>query len=114
MICDVSGDSEPPTNAITIRRFSHPPHYGIGLRPGIPAGGRLTSHCTDMRTIRRVQQKRQRAPEVSAAEKHQRAVTADGKTHVSRIMAKLGTRDRSRIVALAYEYRMGSACTLAD
>ncbi|MBW8803337.1 MAG: response regulator transcription factor [Catenulisporales bacterium] len=67
-----------------------------------------------MRTIRRVQQKRQRAPEVSAAEKHQRVVTADGKTHVSRIMAKLGTRDRSRIVVLAYEYGMVSPGWLSD
>ncbi|MFI5661341.1 response regulator [Streptomyces sp. NPDC051684] len=28
------------------------------------------------------------------------------KTHVSRIMAKLGARDRSQVVVMAYEYRM--------
>ncbi|MEU9357146.1 response regulator transcription factor [Streptomyces sp. NPDC048301] len=30
------------------------------------------------------------------------------KTHVSRIMAKLGARDRSQVVVMAYEYRMVS------
>jgi DNA-binding NarL/FixJ family response regulator len=36
------------------------------------------------------------------------------KTHVSRIMAKLGARDRSQVVVLAYEYGMVSPGWLAD
>ncbi|MFE1878781.1 response regulator [Streptomyces diastatochromogenes] len=36
------------------------------------------------------------------------------KTHVSRIMAKLGARDRSQVVVLAYEYRMVSPGWLTD
>ncbi|WP_372348238.1 response regulator [Streptomyces sp. KL116D] len=36
------------------------------------------------------------------------------KTHVSRIMAKLGARDRSQVVVMAYEYRMVSPGWLAD
>lgn len=36
------------------------------------------------------------------------------KTHVSRIMAKLGARDRSQVVVMAYEYRMVSPGQPAD
>ena len=36
------------------------------------------------------------------------------KTHVSRIMAKLGARDRSQVVVMAYEYRMVSPGWLTD
>ncbi|RNF80021.1 response regulator [Streptomyces botrytidirepellens] len=36
------------------------------------------------------------------------------KTHVSRILAKLGARDRSQVVVMAYEYRMVSPGWLAD
>ncbi|MEU1125224.1 response regulator transcription factor [Streptomyces sp. NPDC005899] len=36
------------------------------------------------------------------------------KTHVSRIMAKLGARDRSQVVVMAYEYRMVSPGWLED
>ncbi|MFE7076906.1 response regulator [Streptomyces sp. NPDC057620] len=36
------------------------------------------------------------------------------KTHVSRIMAKLGARDRSQVVVMAYEYRMVSPGRLTD
>ncbi|MGW6204494.1 response regulator [Streptomyces sp. NPDC055089] len=36
------------------------------------------------------------------------------KTHVSRIMAKLGARDRSQVVVMAYEYRMVSPGWLPD
>ncbi|MFD7061321.1 response regulator [Streptomyces sp. NPDC059906] len=36
------------------------------------------------------------------------------KTHVSRILAKLGARDRSQVVVMAYEYRMVSPGWLTD
>ncbi|MGW6954267.1 response regulator [Streptomyces sp. PAN_FS17] len=36
------------------------------------------------------------------------------KTHVSRIMAKLGARDRSQVVIMAYEYRMISPGWVGD
>ncbi|MFJ6514246.1 response regulator [Streptomyces sp. NPDC091406] len=36
------------------------------------------------------------------------------KTHVSRIMTKLGARDRSQVVVMAYEYRMVSPGWLKD
>ncbi|WP_405639350.1 response regulator [Streptomyces sp. NBC_00019] len=36
------------------------------------------------------------------------------KTHVSRIMAKLGARDRSQVVVMAYEYRMVNPGWLTD
>jgi DNA-binding NarL/FixJ family response regulator len=36
------------------------------------------------------------------------------KTHVSRIMAKLGARDRSQVVVMAYEYRMVAPGRLTD
>lgn len=36
------------------------------------------------------------------------------KTHVSRIMAKLGARDRSQVVVMAYEYRMVTPGRLTD
>lgn len=36
------------------------------------------------------------------------------KTHVSRIMAKLGARDRSQVVVMTYEYRMVSPGWLTD
>lgn len=36
------------------------------------------------------------------------------KTHVSRIMAKLGARDRSQVVVMAYEYRMVHPGWLTD
>ncbi|MGN5631062.1 response regulator [Streptomyces sp. AC154] len=36
------------------------------------------------------------------------------KTHVSRIMAKLGARDRSQVVVMAYEYRMVAPGWLTD
>lgn len=36
------------------------------------------------------------------------------KTHVSRVMARLGARDRSQVVVMAYEYRMVSPGWLAD
>ena len=36
------------------------------------------------------------------------------KTHVSSIMAKLGARDRSQVVVMAYEYRMVSPGWIKD
>ncbi|MFD8571100.1 response regulator [Streptomyces sp. NPDC059639] len=36
------------------------------------------------------------------------------KTHVSRVMAKLGARDRSQVVVMAYEYRLVSPGRLTD